>query len=393
MQLHAIIPAGGAGTRLWPLSTAENPKFLLPLGAGHYSLLQNTVRRLAPHCASLTIVTGQAHADAVQKQLDQLRTQFSAAPELSAPLPPTQVLVEPSGRDSMAAIGLATAVISLRYPQAIVASFAADHEITNETAFGAHLRAACEGAQAGYLTTLGIAPTFAATGYGYIQAGEVLPLVTGDAEQARTGGQPLSEVYRVVAFHEKPDQARASEYLQTGSYWWNAGMFFASAPFLLASLEQYQPRFAQVLQRIAQGWQSPQRAEILTQNWPQLDKMPIDTALAEPLARAGKVAVVPTSADLGWSDVGDYQALKDLAGSDLTNLSPQVQVDTIDAAGALVSAPGLQGVSIVGIPGAVVVLNEGKLLVTTLPHAQRVKEAAAGAANWNSGADLSGATS
>ncbi len=158
----AVVPAGGAGTRLWPLSRAGHPKFLLDLTGSGRSLLQTTVDRLAPLTAErVVVVTGAAHADAVRDQL----------PGLGA----SQVLAEPSPRDSMAAIGLAAAVIERRDPDAVIGSFAADHVIPDQGAFEAVIREAAAVARDGHLVTIGVEPTWPATGFGYIRAGEPLP--------------------------------------------------------------------------------------------------------------------------------------------------------------------------------------------------------------------------
>ncbi len=154
----AVVPAGGAGTRLWPLSRAAHPKFLLDLTGSGRSLLQTTVDRLEPLTAErVVVVTGAAHADAVRAQLPGFG--------------PSQVLAEPSPRDSMAAIGLAAAVVERLDPDAVIGSFAADHVIPDQGAFEAVIREAASVARDGHLVTIGVEPTWPATGFGYIRAG------------------------------------------------------------------------------------------------------------------------------------------------------------------------------------------------------------------------------
>ena len=185
----AVVPAGGAGTRLWPLSRAGHPKFLLDLTGSGRSLLQTTVDRLEPLTAErVVVVTGAAHAEAVRAQL----------PGLGA----SQVLAEPSPRDSMAAIGLAAAVIERLDPDAVIGSFAADHVIPDQGAFEAVIREAAAVARDGHLVTIGVEPTWPATGFGYIRAGEPLPgAATASAgrrvrrEAGCRAGRPLRRVW------------------------------------------------------------------------------------------------------------------------------------------------------------------------------------------------------
>ena len=187
----AVVPAGGAGTRLWPLSRAGHPKFLLDLTGSGRSLLQTTVDRLAPLTAErVVVVTGAAHADAVRDQL----------PGLGA----SQVLAEPSPRDSMAAIGLAAAVIERRDPDAVIGSFAADHVIPDQGAFEAVIREAAAVARDGHLVTIGVEPTWPATGFGYIRAGEALPGVADRPARGRVrreagcrAGRAVRRLWRV----------------------------------------------------------------------------------------------------------------------------------------------------------------------------------------------------
>jgi mannose-1-phosphate guanylyltransferase len=194
--LYSVIPAGGSGTRLWPLSRAGEPKFLHALTGPEQSMLQATVARLAPLSPSerTFVVTGASHAAAVARQLPML--------------PAENLLVEPSPRDSCAAIGLAAAVIAGRDPEAIMGSFAADHLVRRPADFHAAIESAVAGARRGLLMTVGITPTHPETGYGYLQC-----------------GAPADGVVPVVQFKEKPSADAASEYLRSGRYLWNASMF------------------------------------------------------------------------------------------------------------------------------------------------------------------------
>lgn len=359
--VHVIIPAGGAGTRLWPLSRRQRPKFLLDLTGQGCSLLQGTVERLARLAASTTVVTGAAHLEAVAAQLPQL--------------PPDNLLAEPSPRDSMAAIGLAAAVIAHRHGrQAIVGSFAADHTIRAEVVFHDAVRQAALLAQAGWVATIGVKATGPSTAFGYIRCGEGVDV----------HGAPAGR--RVLGFTEKPDADTAAKYLASGAYRWNAGMFVSQAGVLLEHLARERPALAAGLERIAAAWDTPERAEVLEATWPGLERVAIDHAIAEPVAARGGVAVVP--ADMGWNDVGGFDALAQLVpprgqgpaqGVAVLDGSgdggPQADVDALGSQGALVASTTGRRVVLLGVPGLVVVDTPDALLVTTPEHAQEVKGA------------------
>jgi mannose-1-phosphate guanylyltransferase len=336
-----VVPAGGAGTRLWPLSRAGRPKFLLDLTASGRSLLQATVDRLEPLVGDrLVVVTGRAHADAVRGQLPQLD--------------PRRVLAEPAPRDSMAAIGLAAAVVEREDPDAVLGSFAADHVIPDRAAFAAVVGEAVEIARHGHLVTVGIEPTHPATGFGYVRAGEPLP----GAATAR----------RVRQFVEKPDAARAAEYVASGEYRWNAGMFVVRAATLLDLLATWHPDLAAGVRAVAA---EPER---LDEVWPGLERIAIDHAVAEPAADAGHVVVVP--APFAWDDVGDFASLATLlpAGPDgVTVLGDAGEVISVGSTGVVVPAGGRR-IAVVGLDDVVVVDTPDAVLVTTRARAQDVKQ-------------------
>lgn len=351
MAFHAIIPAGGVGSRLWPLSRAAHPKFLADFTGAGTSMLQQTVARVAPMADSITVVTGAAHAEDVRTHVPQV-----------------SVLVEPSMRGTMAAIGLATALVHVRDREAIVGSFAADHHIADERAFRAALARAIEAAGAGYVATIGVAPTSPATAYGYIRAGEP---IAGLAP-----GEP--EVFTALEFVEKPDEARAAAYCATGEYSWNAGMFVARADVLLNALERFHPEIAAPLKALATAWEAgeSERAEALARLWEPLPTAVIDRAIAEPLAREGGVALVP--ADMGWSDIGDFASLAAILpeAQRLHQVSPgglPQEVITVDSPRALVYSHS-KPIAIVGIEDAVVVEMDDVIFLASTQAAQRVKD-------------------
>ncbi|WP_394215690.1 mannose-1-phosphate guanylyltransferase [Brachybacterium vulturis] len=290
-----VIPAGGAGTRLWPLSRRARPKFLLDLTGEGRSLLQSTVERLASLADHPPIVvTGAAHEAAVRQQLGG-----SGA---------ARVVAEPSPRNSMPAIALAAALVERERPGAIIGSFAADHLIEDHEAFARAVLLAREAAEGGYLVTLGITPTHPATGFGYIEGAEAGGGPAGSDRHAAGGRGALPPgVHPVTRFVEKPDRERAEQFLATGRFLWNAGMFVVRAAVLLDELAVQIPSLAAGVREIAAAHGTDQYQEVLERVWPRLTAIAIDHALAEPLAVDGKVAVVP--AGFGWDDVGDFAAL------------------------------------------------------------------------------------
>lgn len=345
----AVIPAGGAGTRLWPLSRASAPKFLRDLTGSGRSLLQETYDRLNDLAEDrFIVVTGTAHREAVVEQLPTLDGHG--------------VLCEPSPRDSMAAIGLAAAVLELRDPDAIMGSFAADHVITALPRFAEAIQRAVAVARDGLLVTIGVEPTFPSSAFGYIHAAGPL----AGHEGAET----------VDAFVEKPSEEVARGYLAQGGYRWNAGMFVVRPTVLLDLLADSDPTFAAALRAIAAA------PDTLESVWDSLPKIAIDHAVAEPAAARGRVAVVP--AKFGWDDVGDFDSLAALLDAALSApatgpivLGDSDLVHAIDSSGLVVPHGG-RTIAVVGLDDIVVVDTPDAVLVTTRARAQQVKQVVAG---------------
>lgn len=235
-------------------------------------MIQATWDRLLPLSSALrtTVVAGPGHVKSIHEQLPDLL--------------PHNLFCEPGPKDSMAAIGLAAAVLAKRDPDAIIGSFAADHMISGDDAFLSAVAEAVEVAKKGYLVTIGIAPSHPSTGFGYIRLGDKLGIK--QAPNARL----------VSSFKEKPDARTAAAYIGTGNYRWNAGMFVTRAAVLMDLLKDYKPDLHDGLQKIASVWTDEEKRQaMLAEVWPSLEKIAIDNAVAEPAAVEGKVAVVPAT--------------------------------------------------------------------------------------------------
>jgi len=263
----------------------------------------------------------------------------------------------------MAAIGLAAAVLVRRDPDAIIGSFAADHMISGDDAFLSAVAEAVQVAREDYLVTIGIAPSHPSTGFGYIRLGDKLEL----------SGAPNARL--VSSFKEKPDARTAAQYIGTGAYRWNAGMFVTKATVLLDLLQQYKPELHEGLVAIAAAWDDEvQRQIVLNEVWPGLEKIPIDNAVAEPASAEGRVAVVP--ATFGWDDVGDFSSLADLIPAEANQ--PRILGDphlvlTEQVAGGIVVPGSGRLITCLGVDDLVIVDMPYTLLVTTRARSQEVK--------------------
>lgn len=281
---YAVIMAGGGGTRLWPLSRRETPKQALRL-IGDESLFQTTVERLKGFFSleNILVVT-------VAEQAELLRAQ---TPEL----PAENFLREPAPRGTASVVGFAAAVLHERNPEAIMAVFPADHFIRNKDLFYHLLRKSIKTAQSDYLVTLGITPTFPATGYGYIQRGAKIP--ESSAEYP---------AYHVKRFKEKPGKAEAYEMSVRGGYSWNSGMFIWRTQTILSEIATQMPALKTVLDRIIAAPAGTERDSVIQDLWFDLESETVDYGIME---NAAKVAVLPASG-LDWSDVGSWDALFDV---------------------------------------------------------------------------------
>jgi len=345
-MLYSTILAGGSGTRLWPLSRARDPKFLHALTGTDRSLLQATADRVGPLSApdQIYVVTGTAHAAAISRQLPAV--------------PAANILIEPSPKDSCAAVSLACAVIARRQPGALMAAFSADQLIGDQDRFVEIIEQAAAAAQDGYLTTIGIRPGHAEVRFGYVKLG------------APTSG----EARAVAEFKEKPSLELAARYVESGQYLWNAGIFVFAVEAFLAELARQRPRLSDGIARIADAWDGADREAILAEVWPGLEKISVDYGVLEGAAAAGKVATIP--ADMPWSDVGDFDSLGDSLPTDESGnlmIAGAAEIIARDVKDAVIVSTTDRVVAVVGLDDVVVVDTADATLVCARPRSQEVK--------------------
>ncbi|MDD5468751.1 MAG: mannose-1-phosphate guanylyltransferase [Anaerolineales bacterium] len=345
-HFYAVIMAGGGGTRLWPLSRRARPKQMLPL-IDQRSLFQMAVDRLAGLFSPerILVVT-------VESQAPELQEQCPAIPR-------ENFLLEPKPRGTASVVGLAAVALSQRDPQAIMAVLTSDHFIGNETRFRDLLQVAGKVAEQGHLVTLGISPTYAATGYGYIQRGELL----GQVDEVA--------VYHVARFKEKPDELQAQLMLATGDHTWNSGMFIWRVDRIQEEIDRQMPALSAALAQIAQAWGTPQRAAVIQQVWEDLIVETIDYGVME---GARQVVVIPAT-DLRWSDVGAWDSLFDVLPADANgNIIMGGQHFGLDTRESLVYVSQEHRLIVtIGVRDLVVVDTGDVLLICRKDQAQKVR--------------------
>lgn len=288
----AVILAGGSGKRLWPLSRKKRPKQVLKLLDGQ-TLLRSCFERLCEYfdTRNILVMTNADHAEAVRENLMEL--------------PVENVIAEPTSRDTAGAIGLAAAVLSKYDPDSTMTVVTSDHILEPSDAFVPVLRTAVAfvNEKPDALVTFAVKPTFANTQYGYLKVGPAQPC-----------GESADAVHRVEAFCEKPDEATAKQYLQSGDYFWNSGMFVWKSKTILSRLKQHAPQFAEPLTRIQTDWGGGDQQIALQEWFCQLPQISIDYAVLE---KADQVYAIRL--DCRWLDLGSFAALADVIASDGDN--------------------------------------------------------------------------
>ncbi|MBE2252505.1 MAG: NTP transferase domain-containing protein [Myxococcus sp.] len=335
-----VIMAGGSGTRFWPLSRTAKPKQFLPLATARPLIVETLARLkgLAPPKHAY-VVCGAVHAPMVKKALPSL--------------PKQNVIVEPQARNTAPAIALATAHVAHVDPQGVVIVIPSDQHVADVAAFQASLDEAIAVARGGHIVTLGIHPTRPETGYGYIQVGE-----------------PMSgNTRRVSRFAEKPDRPTAEQYLVSGEYLWNAGLFVFRADVMLEAFKKHMPELSKALEVVRGALGTKKEAATIAREFPKMPATSIDYGVAE---KAENIAVVPSNC--GWSDVGSFNALSEVRPLDANgNVSLGGPNFLIDSAGCVVVGQG-KPIAVVGMKDVVVVDAGDAMLVMPKDKSQDVRK-------------------
>ncbi|HST78794.1 MAG TPA: sugar phosphate nucleotidyltransferase [Verrucomicrobiae bacterium] len=348
-HFYPVILAGGSGTRFWPRSRRKLAKQVLALD-GKQSMIQKTVERLLPLGAEkdFWIITNNFVNNEIMRQLPSL--------------PPQQIVVEPEPRNTAPAIGLAAFLLARHDPDAIIGMFPADHVIANEHRFCVILERAIRiAAEGDNIVVMGIQPTRAESGYGYIE----------------TGDQLDPELSRVRRFTEKPNQAKADEFFAAGNYYWNSGMFIWSARTLTHALREHFSETTPYLEKITAAWGSKEFDSTFAELYPKCENISIDYAVLEPRSAKGEHSsnLLCLRADFGWNDLGSWAALYEhhaLHGqTEDHNVVESKDLYAVNASGNYIYAPD-KFVAAVGVNNLVVVETEDAILVTTREHSQDV---------------------
>ena len=344
---YAVIMAGGGGTRLWPLSRNATPKQTLRL-FGERSLFQTAVYRLdglfPPE--RIFVVTIE----------EQAKTLKQECPEI----PDANYIIEPMPRGTASVVALAAVVLRKFDPQAVMAVLTADHFIRDDAMFRRILQSAHDAALDDYLVTLGIQPTFASTGFGYIQRGE------------RIGSYRDNDLYRVLRFTEKPAEDQAEVFFASGDYFWNSGMFIWQVERVLSEIELQMPALYKNVSEIYSALGAPEGEQVIQRIWPGIRPETIDYGIME---GASKIAVIP-AAGLGWSDVGSWDALFELIESDPDgNIFVGRETMAHDTRDCLIYArKGDQLIVTIGVDNLIIVDTGDVFMVCSKEQAQDVRQ-------------------
>ncbi len=344
MQKVAVIMAGGGGTRFWPLSRQNKPKQLLNL-TGKEVMNNETILRyeglISPE--DTLIVTNQSQVDLL-------------AEILIKEVPRENILKEPLGRNTAACILYAALVIQKRYGDAVMTVLPADHYFQDLDGFRAVLKKACQVAEnTENLLTIGIKPTFPATGYGYIKFEE-------------SSNQTLTEnVYQVAEFVEKPNFEKAKQYLASGSYLWNSGMFVWKASVILENFRRYLPRIYHTLAPLVEVIDTLEEASVLAELYPKLQSISIDYGIME---RSDQVLVIP--GDFGWNDVGSWDALGAVFPPDAQGNIIQAQHLGVETKNSIIYGSE-RLIATIGMEEVIIADTSDALLICPKNKAQEVK--------------------
>ncbi|MCA9222595.1 MAG: mannose-1-phosphate guanylyltransferase [Planctomycetales bacterium] len=355
-MLHALIMAGGSGTRFWPASRADRPKQLLTL-TGERSMIQATVDRLGDWVSPerTLIVTNERLVRPIREQLPQL--------------PEAAVVGEPCKRDTAPCVGLAAAMMLRDDPDATMVVMPADHVIQDHQRFRQSLAYAAElvEQQPQRFVTFGIRPTYPAESFGYIERGETM---AGEGLESKSAERTKFPTFAVSQFREKPTRAVAEEYLATGRFYWNAGIFVWKAAAIMAALEKFEPVMAEHIRRIGEASGRSNFASVLRDEFAAIQGKSIDFAVME---RYSDVAVIEAPFD--WDDVGSWQALSRIGGADEDGNTTHGRQLNIRSRGNIVHSSDEHLIVTLGMQDCIIVHTPDATLVANKNDEEAVREA------------------
>jgi len=348
-HLYVVILCGGGGTRLWPLSRNKTPKQFIDL-LGKETLFEKTLVRAQTLVPSdhIYIMTNVEYLSDVKKSLGDI--------------PPSNVITEPEKKNTALAMGVIAGLIHHRDPQAVVINLASDHLITDSPAFTHAMQTAALVASEGkYFVTVGIKPTFAHTGYGYIHAGKLIQQEEG------------LQVFESLGFKEKPDQVTAQQYVTSGQYFWNANLYTWKTSLILAEFARLSPSLSAPIQTIMKSIDTPQFEQVFTREYHSAPEEQIDTAISE---HTDKLLVIP--GDFGWTDVGSWNVVhdeikQDQDGNALVTRDHGAEWIGIDTQNSLIST-GNKLIVTLGVANLMIVDTDDALLIVHKDRAQEVKK-------------------
>ncbi len=347
---HAVIMAGGSGTRLWPMSRAARPKQLMPMPQGG-TLLEIAAARL-----SGVVSTDRQFVCASRSYATDI---LAAIPGLQ----PDRFLGEPIGRDTLNAVGFAAAVAAARDPNATLAVLTSDHVIEPQDVFAQKLDLGFRLVEAdpNRLVTFSITPTYPATGYGYVEQGDAIEGFAG--------------AFTAQRFVEKPDLERATQFVTAGTFGWNSGMFVFRAATVLDAIDRFQPACGPGLRRIGAAWTTARAHAVVDEVYPTLTKISVDYGLMEPASRDAALSICAVPMPVAWRDVGRWPAYAELLPSDAAgNRASSLAVHLASRDVACISDDPSHLIATIGIEGVIVVRTADATLVCRAADAERVKE-------------------
>lgn len=342
--MYAVIMAGGRGTRFWPLSREKKPKHLLNI-TGRQTVIQNTIERIRPLIPqdNMYIITGESHYDEVIRQCSLV--------------PKKNIVAEPMGRNTAPCIGLAALYIKQRDPDAVMVVLPADHVIIEENRFREGLMSAGKMAQRGnHLITIGIEPTEPVTGYGYIEQGDLVTSIGGN------------DIFHVRSFREKPDMKQASEFIDSGRFFWNSGIFVWKVSTILSAIQNLLPDLHQGLETIEKSLGTEEEKEVIREVYERTDSISIDYGVMERVQ-----GILLMKGGFGWNDIGDWNALYDIFEKDQTGNAVRGSIVAVDSSDSLVFSPH-KLVVLVGVHDLIVVETEDSLLICHKDRSQDIKK-------------------